>query len=69
MQAAQRDFASEDEYLERERRAESKHEYLNGEIVAMAGASMRHNLINSRLQMPSEPRWVGGSSPLSSERF
>ena len=27
------------------------------------------DIINSRLQMPSESRWVGGSSPLSSERF
>ncbi len=32
-------------YLEFERQSEIKHEYLNGEIFAMSGASERHNLI------------------------
>lgn len=45
MKPAHRDRASEAEYLERERRSEARHEYVNGEIVAMAGASARHNLI------------------------
>lgn len=36
---------SEDEYLVRERGSETKHEYVNGELVAMAGGSRRHNLI------------------------
>jgi Uma2 family endonuclease len=34
------------EYLARERVAETKSEYLNGEIVAMTGASRRHKLIS-----------------------
>ncbi len=34
---------SEDEYLARERSAETKSELVNGVIVAMAGASPRHN--------------------------
>lgn len=34
---------SEDEYLARERAAETKHELIHGQIVAMAGASIRHN--------------------------
>lgn len=34
------------EYLEMERRAEQKHEYRDGEVWAMAGASTNHNRIN-----------------------
>ena len=33
------------EYLKLEREAESKSEYLNGEILAMSGGTRRHNLI------------------------
>lgn len=40
---------SPEEYLERERAAETKSEYRNGEIVAMAGASVRHAVIISNL--------------------
>jgi Uma2 family endonuclease len=36
---------SEAEYLEFERASETKHEYLNGEVFDMAGASREHNLI------------------------
>lgn len=34
-----------EEYLEFEREAEFKHEFIDGEIIAMAGASREHNLI------------------------
>lgn len=34
-----------EEYLAFEREAEDKHEFIDGEIVAMAGASREHNLI------------------------
>jgi Uma2 family endonuclease len=34
-----------EEYLVLERQADEKHEYVNGQIIAMAGASRRHNLI------------------------
>lgn len=34
-----------EEYLERERRAETRSEYLDGEVFAMVGASREHNLI------------------------
>lgn len=36
---------SEDEYLALERASDEKHEFVNGELIAMAGASARHNLI------------------------
>ena len=36
---------TEDEYLARERVSQHKHEYINGEIFAMAGAKLRHNAI------------------------
>ncbi len=42
-------FVSPEEYLERERRAEYKSEYFAGEIVAMAGAKRKHNLISSNI--------------------
>jgi Uma2 family endonuclease len=36
-------YFSEDEYLARERASLEKHEFVNGQIFAMAGASPRHN--------------------------
>ncbi len=38
-------YISEEAYLELESASETKNEYFNGEIFAMAGASRRHNLI------------------------
>jgi len=42
-------FITPEEYLERERRAEYKSEYFAGEIVAMAGAKRKHNLVSSNV--------------------
>lgn len=42
---AVRQHISAEEYLALERQAETKSEYINGEIYAMAGASREHNLI------------------------
>jgi Uma2 family endonuclease len=36
---------TEAEYLEFERASETKHEFYNGEVFAMAGATVEHNLI------------------------
>ena len=38
-------YTSPEAYLEMEWRAFEKHEYIGGEIVAMAGATERHNMI------------------------
>ena len=36
-------------YLEQERQSETKHEFIDGEIFAMSGASFAHNLISANL--------------------
>lgn len=40
-------MVSEAEYLAFERQSDSKHEFLDGQIIAMTGASARHNLITA----------------------
>jgi Uma2 family endonuclease len=37
---------SPEEYLVRERQADYRHEYVAGRILAMSGATRRHNLIS-----------------------
>jgi len=44
-------YISPEEYLKRERQAEYKNEYLNGEIFAISGASRKHNLITTNLSV------------------
>jgi Uma2 family endonuclease len=46
---ARDDYISAEDYLAFEREAFEKHEFINGEIVAMAGASENHNVIASNL--------------------
>ena len=43
--AEQLRFMTPKEYLAFEKQAEQRHEYVNGVIIAMAGASRRHNLL------------------------
>ena len=38
-------YISQEQYLEMERDAEIKHEYYNGEVFTMAGASPAHNYV------------------------
>ena len=45
MATARKPFYTPEQYLEQERQAEFRSEYIAGEIFAMAGASRRHNLI------------------------
>ena len=49
MTAAEKQQLSEAEYLARERLADTKHEYVNGVAVAMAGGSPRHNVIATNI--------------------
>jgi Uma2 family endonuclease len=49
VQPAQKRQYTPAEYLALERASETKHELVNGEIVAMAGASPEHNLIAGNL--------------------
>ena len=45
MSALPESFVTPQQYLDRERAAETKSEYLRGEVFAMAGASREHTLI------------------------
>ena len=44
-----RTYLTEEEYLELERKAEYKSEYYQGEMFAMAGASLPHNVLMGNL--------------------
>lgn len=45
MSAVPKPYLTPQQYLARERRAETKSEYLRGEVFAMSGASRKHNLV------------------------
>ena len=45
MSAVPKPYLTPQEYLARERRAETKSEYLRGGVFAMSGASRNHNLV------------------------
>ncbi len=47
--AYKRQRITAEKYLELERAAKDKHEFISGEIVAMAGASDNHNVISSNV--------------------
>lgn len=49
-------YVSADEYLRLETAAETKHEYANGHVWAMAGAEMAHNDINYNLNQVIGPQ-------------
>ena len=48
------------EYLEFERTSEQKHEFYNGELFAMAGASPEHNFVKENLVIEFGIRFKGG---------
>jgi Uma2 family endonuclease len=45
----QKRYISETDYLELEENSNIKHEYINGEMWAMAGASLAHNILTSNV--------------------
>lgn len=58
--AAPRTRMTEEEYLAFERAADTKHEFFNGEMFAMAGGSFRHNRICHNLHGALWARLRGG---------
>jgi Uma2 family endonuclease len=53
-------FLTPEQYLEIERKAEYKSEYLNGEMFAMAGAGEQHNRITVNLLIELGSQFRGG---------
>lgn len=51
---------TEEEYLELEEESETRHEYINGAVYAMSGASLAHNQITFRLATGLSSRLRGG---------
>jgi Uma2 family endonuclease len=65
--ASQRKYTVE-EYLEREERSETKHEFYQGEIIAMTGASFRHVQIARHLTVDLSSKLRGNPcQPLGSD--
>lgn len=56
---AESQFISVEEYLEGEKIADVRHEYLDGWMVAMAGASRAHNLISGNIFAKLHPHVRG----------
>ena len=50
---------SEDDYLQGELLAETKHEYIDGQVHAMAGASENHNLLSVNIATELKTRLKG----------
>ena len=60
---------SDDEYLALERASETKHELVNGHVVAMAGATPRHNAMVANVLASLVPQLRGkGCRPLASDQ-
>jgi Uma2 family endonuclease len=57
-----------DEYLAYERASELKHEFVEGEIVAMAGGSRRHNALASRVSAALENARPPGCTAFQSDQ-
>jgi Uma2 family endonuclease len=61
MAAAPKPFLTPEEYLEIERGADAKSEYLSGQMFAMAGASFAHNVVVRNTVVALQNRLRGGS--------
>ena len=49
-------YLTSEEYLEFEKTSEVRHEYIDGEILAMSGASNAHNIISINLLVNLQPK-------------
>src|SRR5579863_7489616 len=57
-----------EQFLEWECRQELKHEFVDGEVVGMAGATVAHNMIQANLIAAAAPRLRGsGCRPFPSD--
>lgn len=56
MAATPQPLISAAQYLEAERKAPNKHEFVDGQVVAMAGASVAHNTLVANLSGELHPR-------------
>ena len=54
-------YLTQEEYLAFERKADIKHEYCNGQLFAMSGASRAHNLISLNIAGELRAQLKGGS--------
>ncbi len=59
---------SQAEYLERERSATFRSEYIFGQMYAMAGASLKHNRVNRNVLASFTSTLVGGEAVSSDQR-
>ena len=62
---AERNWSIE-EYLAFDRKAETRHEYFDGRVVAMAGSSREHNLITTNVVAALHPQLRGGDCEIYS---
>jgi Uma2 family endonuclease len=63
---AQFDRLTPDEYIEAERHSEIRHEYFDGQVIAMAGASRAHGLLVTNLVALLRPKVRGTGCQLFS---
>lgn len=54
-------YVSQEEYLQMERASDVKHEYYDGEVYAMAGASLQHNIVVKNINTRALPFLKGKS--------
>ena len=59
MAPARRERLTEEEYLARELRGVERHEFVNGEMIAMAGGTPRHSLIGTNVASALRDRLMG----------
>lgn len=68
MSQASRQLMTFEQFLDWERRQERKHEFVDGEVIAMAGATIAHNMIQANLIAAAAPKLRGtGCRPLTSD--